>query len=79
MTEVQDTDPRVAVRVWMVRNNMTQAEFAELIGISASTLSQILNERREPSPATAMKFRDTCGTPMDSWYERGPDEPIIVG
>jgi transcriptional regulator with XRE-family HTH domain len=41
---------RIAFEVAMTRKNLSQRELAEKIGFSRSTLSHIINGRREPSP-----------------------------
>ncbi len=41
---------RIAFEVAMTRKNLSQRDLAEKIGFSRSTLSHIINGRREPSP-----------------------------
>ena len=42
---------RQAFKIALIKQNLSQREFAEKIGFSRSHLSYILNSRREPSPA----------------------------
>lgn len=41
---------RIAFEVAISRRNLSQRDFAELIGFSRSHISHIINGRREPSP-----------------------------
>jgi transcriptional regulator with XRE-family HTH domain len=41
---------RLAFEIALSRQNLSQRDFAELIGFSRSHLSHIINGRREPSP-----------------------------
>lgn len=42
---------RQAFQIALIKENLSQREFAEKVGFSRSHLSYILNGKREPSPA----------------------------
>lgn len=46
---------------------VTQARFAELVGVSRLTVSQVLHEHRALSPDMAMRLEKLLGTSAESW------------
>ncbi len=46
---------------------VTQGRFAELIGVSRLTVSQVLHEHRALSPDMAMRLEKLLGTSAESW------------
>ena len=46
---------------------MPQARFAELLGVSRLTISQLLHEHRALSPDMAMRLEKLLGTSAESW------------
>ena len=46
---------------------VTQARFAELVGVSRLTVSQLLHEHRSLSPDMAMRLEKLLGTSAESW------------
>ena len=46
---------------------MPQARFAELLGVSRLTVSQLLHEHRGLSPDMAMRLEKLLGTSAESW------------
>lgn len=46
---------------------MPQARFAELLGVSRLTVSQLLHEHRALSPDMAMRLEKLLGTSAESW------------
>lgn len=46
---------------------MTQAEFAERIGVSYVRLNEIVNGRRGISPSTALRLAKAFGTSAEFW------------
>ena len=46
-------------------NDMLQKDFASLIGVQPNTLSQWLNEKREPDNAALLKISQAIGVPVD--------------
>ena len=44
-----------------------QARFAELLGVSRLTVSQLLHEHRALSPDMAMRLEKLLGTSAESW------------
>jgi addiction module HigA family antidote len=46
---------------------LTQAEFAERIGVSYVRLNEIVNGRRGVTPSTALRLAKALGTSPDFW------------
>ena len=46
---------------------MPQARFAELLGVSRLTISQLLHEHRALSPDMAMRLEKLLGTSAERW------------
>jgi addiction module HigA family antidote len=46
---------------------ITQADFAERIGVSYVRLNEIVNGRRGITPSTALRFAKALGTTPDFW------------
>ncbi|MHB1544740.1 MAG: HigA family addiction module antitoxin [Gammaproteobacteria bacterium] len=47
--------------------NMTQVEFAERLGVSRLTVSELLHEKRALSPEMAVRLGRLLSTTPDSW------------
>lgn len=47
--------------------DMSQLRFAELLGVSRLTVSQLLHEHRALSPDMAMRLEKMLGTTAESW------------
>lgn len=47
--------------------DMTQAEFAEKLGISRVRLSELINKKRSMTPSTALRLEQTLGKPAYWW------------
>ena len=47
--------------------DMPQSRFAELLGVSRLTISQLLHEHRALSPDMAMRLEKLLGTSAESW------------
>ncbi|MEP6966369.1 MAG: HigA family addiction module antitoxin [Polaromonas sp.] len=47
--------------------NVPQSKFAELLGVSRLTVSQLLHEHRALSPDMAMRLEKLLGTSAESW------------
>lgn len=47
--------------------SITQGRFAELIGVSRLTVSQLLHEHRALSPDMALRLERLLGTSAESW------------
>lgn len=47
--------------------DITQGRFAELIGVSRLTVSQVLHEHRALSPDMALRLEKLTGTSAESW------------
>ena len=46
---------------------MTQTEFAQLLGVSRLTVSELINEKRSMSPTMAVKVATLLNTSAESW------------
>lgn len=46
---------------------LTQARFAELLGVSRITVAKVLNERAGVSPEFALRLEKLLGTTAESW------------
>lgn len=47
--------------------NMTQARFAQALGVSRLTVSHLLNEHRAVSPDMALRLERALGTSAETW------------
>lgn len=47
--------------------NMTQAQFAQALGVSRLTVSHLLNEHRAVSPDMALRLEKALGTSAETW------------
>lgn len=47
--------------------NMSQGRFAELLGVSRLTVSQLVHEHRALSPDMAMRLEKLLGSSAESW------------
>ena len=56
---------------------MTAVQYAEKIGISASSLSHILNGRNEPTLKVLMKIHEVCGVSLE-WLAYGTGDMYDV-
>ena len=59
-----------AVAVWAMlhRLNMTKNELASRCGLSTGYLSQLLNGKRNPSPATRQRLQEVLGAEFDELF-----------
>jgi addiction module HigA family antidote len=46
---------------------MTQTEFAQLLGVSRLTVSELINEKRAMSPTMAVRIATLFNTSAESW------------
>ena len=66
-----------AVAFWdlLSRLNLSKNEVAELVCLSTGYLSQVLNGRRNASPATRRRLQEVLGVGFDELFiVEGPDE-----
>lgn len=52
------------IKEW-INDNWTQADLADLAGITPAALSQIINGKRIPRLDTACKIAEALGIPLD--------------
>ena len=59
-----------AVAAWDLLNrlNMSKNELADLTGLATGYLSQLLNGKRYPSPATRRRLQDALGVGFDDLF-----------
>lgn len=60
---------RDRLQQWIERSKLNQKEAAEVIGIDPVSLSLILNGKREPGLANAVKIERVTGVTVDSWLQ----------
>jgi transcriptional regulator with XRE-family HTH domain len=65
---------RTLLERWIVKQRMTQAEAAELIGISRVKLNQYLNIGDRPSLETAVRIEDVTGIGVRLWLLDDPPD-----
>jgi antitoxin HigA-1 len=62
------THPGIVLREDVLASlQLTQARFAELLGVSRVTVALLLNERRSVTPDMAMRLERLLGTSAESW------------
>ena len=72
------------LRDWMDRRTVNQRAAAELLGITEVFLSQLVNAKRQPGLANAIKIERMTGISVESWLLTGvnesaePDSPEAV-
>jgi putative transcriptional regulator len=72
------TERRLANRLrdWRAKQNLTQADLAELAGVSRKTINTVENGVFVPSVQLALVLADTLGTTVESLFHlvphRGP-------
>lgn len=68
------------LRDWMRRREVNQTEAAELLSITGVFLSQLLNNKRSPGLANAIKIERMTGISVESWLltevSETPDEIV---
>jgi transcriptional regulator with XRE-family HTH domain len=59
------------LKAWITDNNLTQREFAAMVGLSPTAVHQLLRGRNAPSVVAAIKIDDATGgaVPVRSWVE----------
>ena len=59
-----------AVAAWdlLHRRNMTKNELASRTGLATGYLSQLLNGKRNPSPATRQRLQEVLGAEFDELF-----------
>ena len=61
--------PRTRLKVYLAANDIAKGDFAQRIGIPASTLSDILAGRRPPLPVVAARIAEAIPEiPMADWW-----------
>lgn len=51
-----------------IRGTRTQAEFAELLGISQAFLSEIEHDKKEPGKKIILKLAEISGLPVETFF-----------
>lgn len=62
------------LKQWRTAMNMTQAQLAELIGVSRKTINTVENGVFVPSVLLALKFAREFGTSVESLFYLIPDK-----
>ena len=68
---------RERINQLLINEGMTAVQYAEKIGISASSLSHILNGRNEPTLKVLMKIHEVCGVSLE-WLAYGTGDMYDV-
>lgn len=58
-----------ALRIWIARNNITQQEFAEKVGISNGYLTQMVTGRKYPTGKVRTMIQGVTGLGWDDLFE----------
>lgn len=61
------------LKQWRAAKNLTQAELAELIGVSRKTINTVENGVFVPSVLLALKLARQLGTSVESLFHLVPD------
>lgn len=64
----------IALREWLNRSNIKQAQFAEMLGWSEPFTSMILSGDRLPGRDGSVKIEDIAGIPPRLWTLSAHDE-----
>lgn len=70
---------RDQLRDWMERRRFNQREAAEFLGLNDVHFSQILNNKRQPGLANAIRLEQRTGISVESWalsQLSTPDEDV---
>jgi transcriptional regulator with XRE-family HTH domain len=59
----------LALKSHRLSEEMTLSEFAEILGISVPSLSDLEKGRRVPSPSRAMEIAEKIGEPKAYWVQ----------
>lgn len=63
------THPGSVLGCELEERGIKQKDFAQLIGIHASNLNEIIKGKRHITPAIAIKLEDALGVPYQLWME----------
>lgn len=58
---------RERLAAYLRRSRLKQNELADMVGVSAPYLSQIVRGRRKPGLDMALRIEQVTGVPVDSW------------
>lgn len=61
------THPGSILKKELKARGIKQKDLAQAMGIPASNLSELINGKRNITPALAMKLEQTLGTPFQNW------------
>lgn len=67
------TSGAAQLREWIRRSERTQAETAELFGITESYVSMLVNRKSTPGREMAVKIERLTGIPVAAWTLSGHD------
>jgi putative transcriptional regulator len=63
-----------SIRIERAIKNITQADLAELIGVSRQTINTIESNRYVPSTVLALKIARVFGKPVEEIFELGDED-----
>jgi transcriptional regulator with XRE-family HTH domain len=61
------------LKLWRMRHRLTQAQLAVQVGIGASTLALLENERMRPTENQMARFRARFGPNAEAMFHRIPE------
>ena len=81
---MKDTSPSLRkivsnrIKKWRANEGLTQAEFADLCGISADYLQRIESGLKFPKGTTALKICNACDKTLEEFYAGNTEEDIKI-
>lgn len=68
------------LRDWIGRSKLSQRAAADLLDMHWTFLNQILNDKRSPALATAVRIERMTGIPVEAWMPTDVDsQPVGAG
>lgn len=62
---------------WIARRGFNQTQAAEYLGFDNPYLSQLINGKRSPGLANAVKIEEKTGIPVEAWLIEVDDSVVI--
>lgn len=74
------TQGQERLREWIDRSKLSQRAAADLLHMHWTFLNQILNDKRSPALATAVRIERITGIPVEAWMPTEVDnQPVGSG
>jgi putative transcriptional regulator len=65
---------RNTIKVERAKNNMTQQDLADAVGVSRQTINSIESQKYTPSTVLSLKIAKTFNTTVDAIFELDDDD-----